>query len=360
MVLLMIESKFGDILTANVEAIVNTVNCVGVMGKGIALQFKLKYPENYRFYKTTCDQGRMMVGKVLIFQRESIDYPKYIINFPTKRHWKGKSTLQDISEGLDSLVAEIKHLKIKSIAIPALGSGLGGLDWQQVKSLIIDAFSSLPDVEVWLYEPHYSPSVQSMEVNTKKPRITLAKALLIKLMQVYQSLGYSHSLLEIQKLIYFINIPLQDDLKFNFQKSNYGPYASTINYLLQDMENHYTRGFGDRVQKAEVHLLDNAIKEADEFLSGHTTYLENINRIKRLVDGFETPFGMELLSTVHWVAIHECSTNLSNEEIIKHVQQWNSRKKKLFQPHHINIAINRLKEGRWIRLKEEIDDHTHI
>lgn len=356
----MIESKFGDILTANVEAIINTVNCVGVMGKGIALQFKLKYPENYRFYKTTCDQGRMMVGKVLIFQRESIDYPKYIINFPTKRHWKGKSTLQDISEGLDSLVAEIKHLKIKSIAIPALGSGLGGLDWQQVKSLIIDAFSSLPDVEVWLYEPHYSPSVQSMEVNTKKPRITLAKALLIKLMQVYQALGYSHSLLEIQKLIYFINIPLQDELKFNFQKSNYGPYASTINYLLQDMENHYTRGFGDRVQKAEVHLLDNAIKEADEFLSGHTTYLENINRIKRLVDGFETPFGMELLSTVHWVAIHECSTNLSNEEIIKHVQQWNSRKKKLFQPHHINIAINRLKEGRWIRLKEEIDDHTHI
>lgn len=356
----MIHSKFGDILAANVEAIVNTVNCVGVMGKGIALQFKMKYPENYQLYKKTCDQGRMMVGKVLTFEKKSSDNPKYIINFPTKRHWKGKSTIQDISKGLGSLIAEIKHLKIKSIAIPALGSGLGGLDWQQVKSLIIDAFSSLSDVDVWLYEPHYSPSVQSMEVNTKKPRITLAKALLIKLMQVYQALGYSHSLLEIQKLIYFINIPMHDELKFNFKKSSYGPYASTINYLLQDMENHYTRGFGDRVQKAEVRLLDNAITEADEFLSNHTECLENIKRIKQLVDGFETPFGMELLSTVHWVATNECAINPSNEEIIKHVQQWNSRKKKLFQPHHINIAIDRLKEGHWIRIKEGMDDHTLI
>lgn len=344
----MIETKFGDILTANVEAIVNTVNCVGIMGKGIALQFKMKYPENYQLYKKTCDQGRMIVGKVLTFDQKSPDNPKYIINFPTKRHWKGKSTIQDISKGLDSLIAEVKHLKIKSIAIPALGSGLGGLDWQQVKSIIIDAFSSLPDVDVWLYEPHYSPSVQSMEVNTKKPRITLTKALLIKLMQVYQVLGYSHSLLEIQKLIYFINIPLQSELKFNFKKSNYGPYTSTINHLLQGMENHYTRGFGDRVQKAEVRLLDNAIEEADAFLSGKDGYLENIKRIKQLVDGFETPFGMELLSTVHWVAAHECNNNPTNEEVIKHVQQWNNRKEKLFQPHHINIAINRLKEGHWI------------
>lgn len=345
----MIHTKSGDILAANAEAIVNTVNCVGVMGKGIALQFKMKYPENYKIYKKTCDQGRMIVGKVLVFKQNTTSNPRYIVNFPTKRHWKGKSTIQDISKGLDSLISEVKRLEIKSIAIPALGSGLGGLDWLQVKSIIIDAFSQLPDVDVLLYEPHYSPSVQSIEVNTKKPKITLAKALLIKLMQAYQALGYSHSLLEIQKLIYFINIPLQNELKFNFKKSNYGPYASSINHLLQDMENHYTRGFGDRVQKAEVRLLDNAIEEADIFLSGKYECLENIKRIKQLVDGFETPFGMELLSTVHWVAINECTINSTNDEIIKKIHQWNSRKSKLFQPHHINIAITRLKEERWIK-----------
>lgn len=347
----MIQSKVGDILKADVEAIINTVNCVGVMGKGIALQFKLKYPENYQFYKVTCDQGRMLVGKVLTFKCLSSSNPKFIINFPTKRHWKGKSSLEDIKKGLVSLIDEVRQRQIKSLAIPALGSGLGGLDWGQVKPLIVEAFSSLPEVDVWLYEPHYSPSVQAMEVNTKKPRMTLAKALLIKLMQIYQALGYSHSLLEIQKLIYFINILMQDQLKFNFKKSNYGPYASTINYLLQDMEGHYTRGFGDRVQKAEVRLIDNAINAADDFLSGDVTYFENINRIKHLVDGFETPFGMELLSTVHWVSLNECGANASNEQIIMHVQKWSDRKRELFEPHHINIAINRLKQGGWLDSK---------
>jgi O-acetyl-ADP-ribose deacetylase (regulator of RNase III) len=344
----MISLKHGDILNAKVEAIVNTVNCVGVMGKGIALQFKMKYPENYRFYKTVCDQGRMMVGKVLVFEQQPPNNPKYIINFPTKRHWKGKSTIQDISKGLSSLINEIKQLKIKSIAIPALGSGLGGLDWQQVKSMIVDEFSLFPEIDVWLYEPHYSPAVDSLEVNTKKPAMTLTKSLLIKLMQVYQVLGYPHSLLEIQKLMYFINIPLKEELKFNFSKSNYGPYTNTINHLLQNMENHYIRGFGDRVQKAEVRLLDNAINEADEFLANKNKYLEHIKRIEHLVDGFETPFGMELLSTVHWVASYECKSESSNEEIIAKVHQWNTRKEKLFQPHHIHTAINRLKAENWI------------
>lgn len=345
----MIHAKSGDILTANANAIVNTVNCVGVMGKGIALQFKMKYPNNYKIYKETCDQGRMIVGKVLVFEQDNSISPRYIINFPTKRHWKGKSTIQDISKGLDSLITEIKRLKIKSIAIPALGSGLGGLNWLQVKSIIIDAFSQLPEVDVLLYEPHYSPSVQTMEVNTKKPKITLIKALLIKLMQVYQALGYSHSLLEIQKLIYFINILLQSELKVSFKKSNYGPYAVAINYLLQDMENHYTRGFGDRVQKAEVCLLENAIEEADNFLLDKSEYLEHIKKIKHLVDGFETPFGMELLSTVHWVVTKECTANSTNEEIIKKVHLWSSRKEKLFQPYHINIAINRLRKEQWMQ-----------
>ena len=348
MVLLMISLKHGDILSADAEAIVNTVNCVGIMGKGIALQFKMKYPENYRFYKTICDQGSMLIGKVLVFKQQSNDNPKYIINFPTKRHWKGRSTIQDINKGLFSLLTEIKKLKIKSIAIPALGSGLGGLDWQQVKSIIIDTFSSTPEVDVWLYEPHYSPAVETLQVNTKKPSMTLTKSLLIKLMQVYQVLGYPHSLLEIQKLMYFINVLLGKELKFNFTKSNYGPYTNTINHLLQDMENHYTRGFGDRVQKAEVRLLDNAINEADRFLIDKAEYLENIKRIEQLVDGFETPFGMELLSTVHWVATHECSPELSNKEITGKVHQWNARKKQLFQPHHIDTAINRLKAEQWI------------
>src|SRR3990167_2891505 len=262
----MIHTKFGDILAADAEAIVNTVNCVGVMGKGIALQFKMKYPENYKIYKKTCDQGRMIVGKVLVFEQNTSTNPRYIINFPTKRHWKGKSTIQDISKGLDSLVAEVQRLKIKSIAIPALGSGLGGLDWQQVKPFIIDAFSALQEVEVQLYEPNFTPSLDSISVNTKKPNMTLTKALLIKLLQTYQVLGYSHSLLEVQKLMYFMEVFLENQLKLQFSKKQYGPYTNKINHVLQAMENHFTRGYGDRVQKAEICLLEGAGSEADKFL----------------------------------------------------------------------------------------------
>lgn len=155
----MIESKFDDLLTANVEAIVNAVNCVGIMGKGIALQFKIKYPENYKFYKKTCDQGHMITGKVLIFEKKSLGNPKYIINFPTKGHWREKSTIEYIFKGMASLIEEVKRLKINSIAIPALGSGLGGLDWKEVKPIIIHELSSLSNVDIWLYEPYYSPSI---------------------------------------------------------------------------------------------------------------------------------------------------------------------------------------------------------
>src|SRR5580765_1302138 len=112
MVFHMIKLMRGDILTASTEAIVNTVNCVGIMGKGIALQFKMKYPDNYLFYKKMCDQHRMMIGKVLVFPRSTTNNPRYIINFPTKRHWKGKSKIQDIHAGLNSLINEVEKLKI--------------------------------------------------------------------------------------------------------------------------------------------------------------------------------------------------------------------------------------------------------
>lgn len=345
----MIKLNSGDILLANTDAIVNTVNCAGVMGKGIALQFKMKYPDNYKYYKKICDQGRMMIGHVLVFECSQTNHPKYIINFPTKRHWKGKSTIDDIKKGLVSLISEVRQLNIQTIAIPALGSGLGGLDWKQVKPIIIDAFSGLPEVEVQLYEPHFSPVVETMSVNTKKPNMTLTRALLIKLLQVYQALGYPHSLLEVQKLMYFMDVLLGDELNLQYAKKQYGPFTNKINHILQDMENHFTRGYGDRVQKAEIRLLEGAINEADSFLQGENNYLEKINQIERLIDGFETPFGMELLSTVHWVAVRECDRPLSQEDIVKKIQQWSNRKKNLFQLNHINEAFNRLTEEKWIR-----------
>ncbi|MDJ0797792.1 MAG: macro domain-containing protein [Calothrix sp. MO_167.B12] len=149
----MIEFKQGNLLEEKTEAIVNTVNCVGVMGKGIALQFKRAYPENFRQYAKACKAGVVEPGRMFIVATGSLFNPRYIINFPTKRHWKGKSKIEDIQSGLIALIAEVKQLGITSIAIPPLGCGNGGLNWKEVKPLIESAFAQLPDVQVIIFEP---------------------------------------------------------------------------------------------------------------------------------------------------------------------------------------------------------------
>lgn len=273
---------------------------------------------------------------------------KSFFNFPTKRHWKVPSKLEDIKKGLNSLIEEITRLKIKSIAVPALGSGLGGLDWKEVKPIIIDAFSKIPEVNVLLFEPNFKPALDSIAVNTKKPKITLTKALLIKLLQAYQALGYPFSLLEIQKLMYFGDVALGGELQLQFTKKQYGPYTNKVNFVLQSMESHYTWGYGDGNQRASIQLLEGAIVEANTFFQNNDQYLEKIKAIENLIDGFETPFGMELLATVHWVAFKESAQNFLNQDIVLKVQNWNDRKKKLFEPNHINIALERLRQEKWI------------
>src|SRR5438477_6393740 len=121
------EFQQGDILHADAEALVNTVNCVGIMGRGIALQFRKEFPDNYKFYKAVCDRKELHPGKMLVFDLNRLENPRFIINFPTKRHWKGKSRIEDVRAGLESLVKEVRQRDIKSIAIPPLGCGLGGL-----------------------------------------------------------------------------------------------------------------------------------------------------------------------------------------------------------------------------------------
>ena len=149
----MIESIRGNLLEADAEAIVNTVNCVGAMGKGLALQFHQAYPANSKAYKAACESKELRPGRMLIVPLETETNPHYIVNFPTKDHWKYKSKREYIEQGLQTLAVEIQRLGIQSIAIPPLGCGLGGLDWSEIKPLIVQAFASLPDVRVLIYEP---------------------------------------------------------------------------------------------------------------------------------------------------------------------------------------------------------------
>ncbi|HET6568938.1 MAG TPA: macro domain-containing protein, partial [Rhodothermales bacterium] len=191
----MIELCRGDILKADEEALVNTVNCVGVMGKGIALQFRNKYPENYEAYADACKAKELKVGRMFVFDRGALipgAWPRYIINFPTKEHWRGKSKLEYVLRGLDTLVDEVRRRGITSIAVPPLGCGNGGLKWREVRPAIERAFARLPDVRVLLYEPAGAPKADAMEVRTVRPKMTPAQAAIIRLLELYQSPQYRH------------------------------------------------------------------------------------------------------------------------------------------------------------------------
>src|SRR5579875_565074 len=146
----------GNILEADVQALVNTVNTVGVMGKGIALQFKKAFPEMFEAYQAVCKAKKLQPGQMYVYRGQMFN-PRYLINFPTKRHWKGKSNLADIEAGLDALVEELIARDIKSVAIPPLGCGHGGLNWNVVRPLIEEAMDRVPEVEALIYAPKGAP-----------------------------------------------------------------------------------------------------------------------------------------------------------------------------------------------------------
>ncbi|MCO6433648.1 type II toxin-antitoxin system antitoxin DNA ADP-ribosyl glycohydrolase DarG, partial [Nitrosomonas nitrosa] len=240
----MIEFTRGDILQADVEAIVNTVNCVGVMGRGIALQFKKAWPKNFKAYAAACKKNEVQPGKLFVFATQQLANPRYIINFPTKRHWRDASRMEDIDSGLDALAATIREKHIQSIAIPPLGCGLGGLDWNQVKQKIEQSLSALPDVYVLIYEPQGAPENDRVAHTPSAPKMTAGRAVLIELLQRYLAglLDPTISLLEVHKLLYFMQEAGQP-LRLKYQKAHYGPYAENLRHVLNAIEGHFISGY---------------------------------------------------------------------------------------------------------------------
>jgi O-acetyl-ADP-ribose deacetylase (regulator of RNase III) len=343
----MIEYKSGNLLQAGVEALVNTVNTVGVMGKGIALQFKQAYPANFSAYEKAVKREEIVPGKMFVFETGSFTNPRYIINFPTKRHWRGKARLEDITAGLEDLVRVIHQKKIQSIAIPPLGCGFGGLDWEEVRPLILAALEKAPKVQAWLYPPAGTPTPEKMPVATNRPHLTLARAALIELIDKYALPGYRLSQLEIQKLTYFLQTA-GEDLRLDYVKQQYGPYAEKLHFVLQHLEGHYLRGYGARTGRSNLYLLPGAKEEAEAFLADNPETLKRLERISRLIQGFETPYGMELLASVHWLSQEDPAVKEDYQMAVHGFAAWNERKKGQFQPEHIKIAWQRLHQQGWL------------
>ncbi len=348
----MIIEGHGNLLDAEVDALVNTVNTVGVMGRGIALQFKRAYPANFRAYRAACDRGAVRLGQMYVFDTGLSGPRRFIINFPTKDHWRNRSRLDDIATGLDSLVAVVAEHRVSSIAIPALGCGNGGLDWHDVRPMIEAAAARMPGARVVVYPPEGAPDPAAMPSVTKPPTLTWRIALLLVAFDKYlhrahlQEVREGISELEIQKVAYFLQ-EVGAPLGFSFARGTYGPYSENLTRLLHRIEGHYMVGLGDRSAPVSrlrpINLTPGTIEKASTVLAGEPAHAVHLDTMLDLVDGFETPYSIELLATVHFAAAQKPVTQ-DPADLSARVVSWSLRKARLFTDAHVRLAVRTLED----------------
>ena len=351
----MIEHKTGNIFDEDVEALVNSVNCVGVMGRGIALQFKNLFPDNFKAYAAACKRGEVRPGRMFVYDSGRMITPRYIINFPTKRHWRSKSRLEDIEAGLDALVQEIRERNIRSIALPPLGSSLGGLRWTDVRPRIEAALGDLDGLVVRLLEPGGGPADDRPNRSTKAPNMTTGRAALIGLMEGYLRglLDPFVTLLEIHKLMYFLQTA-GEPLRLGFQKGPYGPYAEKLRHVLRQLEGHLISGYADGgdAPGKQIELVPGAVEETEAFLERYPRTREQLARVFDLVEGFESSFGLELLATVHWVAARRPSP--TEQDVIYDTYAWGLHKRQ-FSERQIRLALQVLRDQGWLQTESQTE-----
>ena len=342
----MIKYVKGNLLEAKSQALINTVNTVGVMGKGIALQFKEAFPLNYKKYIDACKAKWLQPGKLLVVNEKTLDGNRVIINFPTKTEWFQKSKYDYIESGLAALVEELKKGEIKSIAIPPLGCGNGGLKWDRVKSLIEKHLRSFTDIEITIYEPNEAvKEILKKQESAKEAKLTPARAMLLYSLFYYETLGEPSSVFVANKLAWFLQ-RLGEKLRLKFEASHYGPYSVQVAHLLYNVNGVYLKGLEQMTIKAfePLELQYDKVKELSDYVRTELT-LEQQTRLKkliRLINGFQSSLSLEVLATVDYIK-KEKKTN-EEQVIIQEIYDWSDRKRNLFQEKYIRKAINHLNE----------------
>jgi O-acetyl-ADP-ribose deacetylase (regulator of RNase III) len=350
----MITYTKGNLLEANAEVLVNTVNTVGVMGKGIALMFKERFPENFKRYAAACESKRVNVGHMFVTEVNELGGPRWIVNFPTKTHWRAPSKVEWIIEGLKDLRRFIVENRVASIAIPPLGSGNGGLNWPDVREQVEAALGDLTDVRVIVFEP--TSEYQNVAKRSGVDKLTPARALIAELVRRYSILGMECSLLEVQKLAWFLERAVErlapdNPLDLRFIANKYGPYADRLRHLLNGLDGSYLH-CQKRISDAGPQDIIWFDEQRKDFLQAYLKsaearpYIEALEYTTRIIDGFESPFGMELLGTVDWLLEKGCEPSV--KEVRLALERWPSdaasveRKTRMFDDRDIRIALDRL------------------
>ena len=351
----MITFTQGNLLEADVEAVVNTVNTKGIMGKGIALMFKERFPLNFKAYEHACRNDEVRIGSMFVTKSEEFFGPKWIINFPTKTHWRVKTRLEWIEQGLRDLARVVNDKGIRSIAVPPLGCGNGGLGWRDVRPLIVNALSAIDGLEAVIYEP--TPEYRNVAKRKGVEKLTPARALIAEMVRRYCLLGIDCSIPEVQKLAWFIergalDLQTEDPLRLRFVANRYGPYSHNLNKLLDSLDGSY---LGCEKRLSDAGPLDriwfNDSKKdivGAYFCSGEgMEYVEVLEWTSVIIDGFESPLGMELLATVDWLVEKE-GVDPSMAGIREGLKNWQGgseagrRKLRILDERLIGIALQQL------------------
>lgn len=349
----MIKYIKGNLLSAHTEALVNTVNTVGVMGKGIALQFKERYPDNFKAYVIACKEKRIFPGKSLVVKDRYQDEDVWIINFPTKVDWRKKSQYSYIEEGLKDLVQIISSYQIRSIALPPLGCGNGGLNWEQVKELIELYLQPLSDtVDIIVYEPDAEvKEILKKEYRHKSADLTPARALLLYALFYYDATGEKANLFVANKLIYFFQRLGEPSYKnLNFQAHYYGPYSVQVGHLVHVLSGKYILGLEQMDVKPfeEITLVYDTMKEVSDYIRIHlvSEQRKRLSNLIKFIDGFQSALALEVLASVDF--IRKENPGINKEETIQRIRNWTERKKNLFTDRMISVAYDHLDDYREI------------
>lgn len=352
----MIRYTQGNLLEAPAEALVNTVNEVGVMGKGIALMFREAFPENTEIYTDASKRGEVKVGRMLVVRNRDLTGPKWIINFPTKKHWRNPSKLEWVRDGLRDLVQAVQEKQIHSIALPPLGCGNGGLSWPHVKQEIEAAFGGLADVDVIVYAP--TSEYQNAPKREGLEELTPARALIAELVRGYLVLGIECTNLEVQKLAWFLqrviaSLKLDDPLDLRFAANKYGPYAERLRHLLNGLDGSYLhceKRLSDAGPFEPIWFEDEKRQAVADYLASIEAipFVPALEQTAAIIDGFESPLGMELLATVDWL-ISEHGATATVDGVRAGLKTWPGgpsaarRKDRIFSDRMLDLALQRLR-----------------
>ncbi|GHV69342.1 hypothetical protein FACS1894199_17870 [Bacteroidia bacterium] len=334
----------GNILESDAQALVNTVNTVGVMGKGIALQFKKAFPNNFKAYQVACERNEVAVGKLFVTKDSNLNScEKFIINFPTKKDWRKPSEYSFIEDGLDDFLQTIEKYQLKSVAIPPLGAGNGGLEWEKVKQLITQKLGSV-DVDILVYEPTQKVKEQ---LKTERVKLTDARALLLYVLYDLVRNGEYVSEFSSEKVCYFLQkFGAEKYLKLQFTPHFYGPYSGKVRHVLNYLNGSYIMGYSDMNKKPfdPLTIVSDGYESVLSYINNNTEIAAIANNTVAFLNGFYSDFALELLSSIDYIMN---ANKISDQQVImQKLEEWSDRKRSMFSnQEYITLAVEHIRDA---------------